>query len=198
MAHFSKQGQVTDAKIMYKNGRSRLFGFVGYKTDEMAEQAVKYFNNTFLHTSKLSVELAKQQNSEDIARPWSKYSTGSSANKRMLKEKGKFDRQANAVVAQKSAQISREEIENKKAKFKDFLKLMGKQSSKAGAHSWNDQFESFMGDTVIESTLKKDVEAAEAKREEDGGSGAAAGDNDAQYENSLVDDKRLYVMNLSY
>ena len=32
--HFAtKGGIVTDAKIMMKNGRSRLFGFVGFKND---------------------------------------------------------------------------------------------------------------------------------------------------------------------
>ena len=51
---------MTDAKIMYKNNRSRLFGFVGYKNEDMAKNAVKYFNRTYLHTSKLEVELAKQ------------------------------------------------------------------------------------------------------------------------------------------
>ena len=58
--HFaSKGGVVTDAKIMYKNNRSRLFGFVGFKNEEMAKEAQKYFNRTFLHTSKLDVEHAK-------------------------------------------------------------------------------------------------------------------------------------------
>lgn len=34
-AHFSsKGGTVTDAKIMFKNERSRKFGFVGFKTEE--------------------------------------------------------------------------------------------------------------------------------------------------------------------
>ena len=55
----SKGGVVTDAKIMYKNNRSRLFGFVGFKNEEMAKEAQKYFNRTFLHTSKLDVEIAK-------------------------------------------------------------------------------------------------------------------------------------------
>ena len=33
--HFSqKGGTVTDAKIMYKNDRSRKFGFVGFKDEE--------------------------------------------------------------------------------------------------------------------------------------------------------------------
>ena len=33
--HFCQNGgTVTDAKIMYKNDRSRKFGFVGFKNDE--------------------------------------------------------------------------------------------------------------------------------------------------------------------
>jgi multiple RNA-binding domain-containing protein 1 len=70
---------VTDAKIMTKNNRSRLFGFVGFKNEEQAEKALKYFNNTFLHTSRISVEAAKAQGDETLARPWSKHSMGSSA-----------------------------------------------------------------------------------------------------------------------
>ena len=57
--HFSqKKGSVTDAKIMMKNNRSRLFGFVGFKNEEEAKRAKEYFNNTYLHTSKLQVDFA--------------------------------------------------------------------------------------------------------------------------------------------
>jgi len=73
---------VTDAKIMLKNNRSRLFGFVGFKTEDQALKALKFFNNTYLHTSKISVELAKAQNDDTLARPWSKHSQGSSAYER--------------------------------------------------------------------------------------------------------------------
>lgn len=59
--HFAtKGGIVTDAKIMMKNDRSRLFGFVGFKNEEAALKAKTYFNNTYLHTSKLQVDLAKE------------------------------------------------------------------------------------------------------------------------------------------
>ena len=45
--HFAtKGGTVTDAKIMFKNERSRKFGFVGFKNEEQAEAAQKYFNKT--------------------------------------------------------------------------------------------------------------------------------------------------------
>lgn len=34
---------VTDAKIMKKNGKSRLFGFIGFKNELHAKKALKYF-----------------------------------------------------------------------------------------------------------------------------------------------------------
>jgi multiple RNA-binding domain-containing protein 1 len=42
-----------------RDGRSRQFGFVGYKSEKEAQEAQKHFNNTFFDTSKVSVEFAK-------------------------------------------------------------------------------------------------------------------------------------------
>lgn len=69
-AFFSKKGQVTDVKILKKKYRSydcsqifsgvnRQIGFVGYKTEEEAKAAVSFFNNSYFHTSKLSVTFAE-------------------------------------------------------------------------------------------------------------------------------------------
>ena len=55
-----------------------MFCFVGYKTEEEAIVAKKYFNNSFIDTSRISVEYARAQNDPDIPRPWSKHSAGSS------------------------------------------------------------------------------------------------------------------------
>jgi multiple RNA-binding domain-containing protein 1 len=38
---------------MRKGIKSRLFGFVGFKTEEEAAKAKKYFNNTFIDTSRV-------------------------------------------------------------------------------------------------------------------------------------------------
>ena len=35
--------KITDAKIMRKNGKSRLFGFIGFKNELHAKKAMKYF-----------------------------------------------------------------------------------------------------------------------------------------------------------
>ena len=45
---FSKQGDVTDVKLMKRNGESRKFAFIGYKSADAAERAVKYFNKSFI------------------------------------------------------------------------------------------------------------------------------------------------------
>lgn len=53
--HFGQKRQITDAKIF----PNRRIGYVGYKTSEDAEQAVKYFNKTFIRMSRIGVEMAK-------------------------------------------------------------------------------------------------------------------------------------------
>ncbi|ANZ77906.1 BA75_04600T0 [Komagataella pastoris] len=57
--HFSKQGDVSDVKLMKNRfGESRRFAFIGYKNAEDAEKAVSYFNDSFIDTARISVELA--------------------------------------------------------------------------------------------------------------------------------------------
>jgi multiple RNA-binding domain-containing protein 1 len=124
--HFGQRGEVTDVKIMKtayaisncfcdfsafiylyiksrSDGRSRLFGFIGFRTEKEAKAAMNFFNNTFIDTSKISVEMARpvrryffflpfllfsrrppsrvgtcQVGDNALPRPWSKYSKGSS------------------------------------------------------------------------------------------------------------------------
>lgn len=53
--HFKRDNKysVTDAKIMFAGTKTRQFGFVGFKSASDATEALKWFNGTFLHTSKL-------------------------------------------------------------------------------------------------------------------------------------------------
>lgn len=54
--HFSANNrEITDIKLI----PHRRIGYVGYKTNEDASKAVKYFNKSFVRMSKISVELAK-------------------------------------------------------------------------------------------------------------------------------------------
>jgi RNA recognition motif-containing protein len=59
--HFSAQGDVTDARILFTgDGRSRQFGFVGYRTEAEASRARKFFDKSYINTSRLTVEIAMQ------------------------------------------------------------------------------------------------------------------------------------------
>jgi multiple RNA-binding domain-containing protein 1 len=64
-------------------GASRKFGFIGYKTEAAAETAMQYFNNTYINTSRITVEKAIAYGSDNLPRAWSKYSEGSSAHDRL-------------------------------------------------------------------------------------------------------------------
>ncbi|EJS41268.1 mrd1p [Saccharomyces arboricola H-6] len=51
---------ITDVKILRdRNGESRRFGFIGYRNEEDAFDAVDYFNGSFVNTSKIEVSMAK-------------------------------------------------------------------------------------------------------------------------------------------
>ena len=62
--------------------------FVGFKTTAEATSALEYFNNTFVDTSKISVEYARAVKSSALPRPWSRHSEGSSAHARSASAEG--------------------------------------------------------------------------------------------------------------
>ncbi|KAK9809770.1 hypothetical protein WJX73_004494 [Symbiochloris irregularis] len=121
---FSERGEVTDAKVMRaKDGRSRHFGFVGFRSSEEAENAVKYFNGTFMDTSRIHVEFACTYGSNQISRPWSKYSAGSSANQRST------ENQADSSEAPvRPAKRARALTEDDSAELAEFLQINSSSS----------------------------------------------------------------------
>jgi RNA recognition motif-containing protein len=53
--HFAARFTVTDAHVLPK----RRMGFVGFKSNEVAQEAVNYFNRTYMKMSRISVDLAR-------------------------------------------------------------------------------------------------------------------------------------------
>ena len=45
---FSKKGEVTDVKVIFKGGVNRRFCFIGYKREESASAALAFFHNTYI------------------------------------------------------------------------------------------------------------------------------------------------------
>merc|ERR1712137_1200529 len=82
--HFAQRGEVTDVRIIKnKNtGESRQFGFVGYRTEKQAKDALKFFNGSYFDTRKIIVTIAKAHGDSSLPQPWSRHSKGSQAYKR--------------------------------------------------------------------------------------------------------------------
>ncbi|XP_057521728.1 multiple RNA-binding domain-containing protein 1-like isoform X3 [Amaranthus tricolor] len=85
--HFSRMGELTDAKLLRtREGRSRL-AFIGYRTVEEAQEAIRYFNHSYFKNSRITCEDAWELGNARIPRPWSWYT----------KEKEKLNEKKNLV-----------------------------------------------------------------------------------------------------
>ncbi|ORX86199.1 RNA-binding domain-containing protein [Anaeromyces robustus] len=115
--HFASKGEITDSKLSFtKDGVFRRFGFIGYKSEKEAKKAVKYFDNTYIDTSKIKVEIAKTIGDATLVRPWSKYSQGSSAYIKRINEENEAKRleREKEEKRQKNKQQVEKELERKK------------------------------------------------------------------------------------
>ena len=179
--HFSQKGVVTDVKIMHKeDGRSRNFCFVGYKTEQSAKEAIKYFNQTYLKTMKISVEKAKLQGDPS------------------LKNKGKKGKNKNI---KNNEENNDEEIETKESKIKKILDLSKKtknadkfdealKNQKINVDENEEMKEKDNGNENIENMNSNDNENNKDKKVEDK-------TNDLINKKNL-DPKRLYLRNIPF
>lgn len=75
---FKPLGEVTDARIMKtKDGKSRNFGFVGFRTKEDASRAKLAMHKAYVDTRPVVVETAHAKGDGALPRAWSRYTKGS-------------------------------------------------------------------------------------------------------------------------
>ena len=189
--HFASQGEVTDVKVVRTaDGTSRQMAFVGYKTEKAATRAMKYFDKTFIDTSRIEVTYARSVHSAQIPRPWSKYSAGSSANKEVEKKKAPAKEEEEGerwIGAREAKKLAKQKLREKydpkyKAqqmmkedpKFREFMQLMMPQKSKF----WSDGFFEDM------DTLEQYRDSEKVLRED-----GDAGSSDDEYQDMDGDSK---------
>lgn len=173
--HFATKGNVTDVKLKRKsNGESRRFAFIGYKDLKDAETAVKFFNGSFIDTSKINVELAKSFSDPNVPVSWKERRKERDELLRRTEEKLKNMEEAAArrksKKQKKSNQLS-DKIENN-PQLKEFVEAMKPATqSKSWANDevvnidgapTNDKLEEALGlnknnDKVVENSKKPDV-----------------------------------------
>lgn len=53
---FAAFGTLTDCSLKFtKDGKFRKFGFIGFKSEEEAQKALKHFHKSFIDTSRITV-----------------------------------------------------------------------------------------------------------------------------------------------
>ncbi|KAH7491975.1 Multiple RNA-binding domain-containing protein 1 [Phytophthora ramorum] len=164
--HFAAQGEVTDACVIRtKDGsKSRRFGFVGFKSAQQAEQARKFFHQSFFDTCKINVRVALARESGDMERPWSKYSAGSGLYQKLHPESGVV-----AASSDEKATPEKKDVKGKKTgaqeetsgEFQEFMETMQARSK---TKFWaNDDVQGPADGT----TATKDVVIADAEDSDD-------------------------------
>ena len=79
---FGDKGTITDVQLKYKNGKFRQFAFVGYSDEDSAQKAVKFYDSTFIGTSKIKVEVCAVLGDDSKPQSWSKYAKDSEVYKK--------------------------------------------------------------------------------------------------------------------
>ncbi|KAI0498956.1 hypothetical protein KFK09_019854 [Dendrobium nobile] len=129
---FSQKGEVTDAKLMRTtDGKSRQFGFVGFRTEREAEEALKFFDNTYMDTSRITCEIARRVGDPNTPRPWSRYSV---MKNNLLKENSKESSKNSSLTTSKGQRSSSACVknlgssENSDPKLREFMQIMQPRS----------------------------------------------------------------------
>lgn len=145
---FEQKGTVTDVQLKYKDGKFRQFCFIGYEQENSAQEAVKYFNDTFFGTSKIKVEVCAALGDESKPKSWSKYAKDSKA----------FAKKNESVKKDESDQSGTEDTDDKKQKKIDAL---------INEYKEDPEFKEFMKSHTKDKLLwENDIEIGEKETDE--------------------------------
>lgn len=133
--HFSACGIVTDVQLKYTpEGKFRNFGYIGYETEEQANNAIKHFNNSFIRTSKINVATCVALNESKHLKTWSKHCQKPTDSTKKLEETP-----APSNIAKTKAPNAKDVLESYKddPKFQEFIDA----HKRAGKSLWDNQFQ---------------------------------------------------------
>lgn len=162
--HFEAKAQVTDVKLMRnREGKSRRFGFVGFKSEEDAAKVVKYFNESFIDTARISVEVAKSFGDSDVAMPWKEKKRLADAKEADLKRKREQREEERKAKKQRNQKATI--IDEKDSKLNEFLEVF---DSRSNTQSWaNDDVLKSANDVANEQEAIPQQLIAEAEKDSD-------------------------------
>ncbi|WJX87404.1 hypothetical protein P8452_69603 [Trifolium repens] len=66
---FSQKGEITEVKLMrFKNGESRQFAYITFRTDQEAQEAVRHFNKSLLGARIITCEVVRMLRDANLPR----------------------------------------------------------------------------------------------------------------------------------
>ncbi|KFY31717.1 hypothetical protein V493_00871 [Pseudogymnoascus sp. VKM F-4281 (FW-2241)] len=132
--HFSSKQAITDAKLI----SHRRIGYVGYKTPEDAQKAVKYFNKSFIRMSKIGVEMARAIS--DTTLPPSRKVQRETERQAQQERQERAAAKVAAIADIPSLKRKRAEVDAADPKLQEFLEVM-QPGSKSKAWTSKDGIE---------------------------------------------------------
>ncbi|CBI27238.3 unnamed protein product, partial [Vitis vinifera] len=105
-----------------KEGKSRQFAFIGFRTEQEAEEALKFFNNSYLDTCRITCEIARKVGDPDIPRPWSRYSLKKEDKSTEVEKKDRGTKNSSHVGSK--GEKSKKGSENDDPQLQEFLQVM--------------------------------------------------------------------------
>ncbi|EPE30698.1 RNA-binding, RBD [Glarea lozoyensis ATCC 20868] len=153
--HFSAKSAITDAKLI----AHRRIGYVGYKTPEDAQKAVKYFNRSFIRMSKIGVELARPISDQTL--PVSRKAQREQEREHAATRRKEYESLKKSELNTASKR-KRDDVDEADPKLKEFLEVMQPASK---AKTWA----SPVGEEDMEQppTKIQAIEAPDAESEDD-------------------------------
>ncbi|KAL5016171.1 hypothetical protein ScPMuIL_005760 [Solemya velum] len=173
---FGEFGVLTDCSLKFtKDGVFRRFAFIGYRTEEDAEAVIQHFNKTFIDTSRIQVELAKDFGDSNKPRAWSKYSQESSAYKKKSYNSEKEVETATKKKTEKQKEAQKKAVHDLLGELKDdegFEEFVEAHKSKSSKPVWMDELtqgHSKDQSLLSEETGIEDNHSDERNEDEDSG-----------------------------
>ena len=169
----------------FRDGKFRRFAFVGFSNEKDAFDCQNYFNQTYMDTSKLQVDLALPVGDSSLPRPWSRHSRGSSAYSAFNPEESEAARKKDEAEANQQ----RLKLENeKKRKFlfsvyggedsmddpiqsAELEKFLNAMKTKSQTKTWENDTDVFTKTPNSQPKTKVNVNVKSVKSKKAGGEG---------------------------
>lgn len=193
---FSEDGPVTDVKLVRKrNGQSRRFAFIGFKTMEDAERVVKFRDGTYIDTAKVTVQLAKTMRDPTLPLSWRERRKQQRLQERKLEEdlKRQEELQKSVRLRKKEQQSRNKTVDEKIKSNPELQEYMETTKTHGEGRSWNNDEVINPDDApsvnALEKTLEKKEEVElkqDGKANDDKSSG---GESSSESDDDLDNDK---------